>query len=95
LETFLRRLDRVVYISGKAIQTGRVVEFAWALYIVGLPVFETALDVQEVPFMGFEEYICLSDGTEVRASAVIPLGETVGKISGNDVGKLAGRYLHR
>ena len=90
LETFLRRLDRVVYISGKAIQTGRVVEFAWALYIVGLPVFETALDVQEVPFMGFEEYICLSDG-----SAVIPLGETVGKISGNDVEKLAGRYLHR
>ena len=45
--------------------------------------------------MGFEEYICLSDGTEVRASAVIPLGETEGKINGNDVGELAGRYLHR
>ena len=36
---------------------------------------DSASHVQEVAFGGFEDYICLLNGTEVKASVAIPLGE--------------------
>ena len=36
---------------------------------------DSALHVREVAFGGFEDYICLLNGTEVKASVAIPLGE--------------------
>ena len=38
---------------------------------------DSASHIQEVTFGGFEEYLCLLNGTEVKASVAIPLrGET-------------------
>ncbi|KAN0070993.1 hypothetical protein V8E54_011158 [Elaphomyces granulatus] len=39
---------------------------------------DSVVHVQEVAFGGFEDYICLLNGTEVKASVAIPLGEETG-----------------
>lgn len=47
---------------------------------------DTASHFQGVAFGGFEEYICLIDGTEVKTSVTIPLGEETVKQPAVDSG---------
>ncbi|KAN0073246.1 hypothetical protein V8E54_008466 [Elaphomyces granulatus] len=67
----MERLEqkKATYVGGiyRAIKVARVYVGPWHE--------DSASHVREVAFGGFEEYICLPNGTEVKASVAIPLGE--------------------